>query len=99
MTVADYLRSDGQLIGLSNVALGLMSLALIFAGLRARDRLALRLVWILAAYLVAVVVLAAGSSPAIAAFYALLAGAAAIGLLPLKRGPRVESTGTPTHPS
>ena len=79
--MADYLRSDGQLIGLSNVALGLMSLALLWTSLRTGDRVPLRLVWILAAYLFAVVVLAAGSSPEIAAFYALLADAAAVGLL------------------
>ena len=40
---------------------------------------------ILAAYLVAVVVLSAGSSPDIAVFYAVLAGAAAVRLLLLER--------------
>ena len=83
-SVAEYLRSEGQLIGLSNIALGLVSLALVWTSRRAGDRVALRLADV-TAYLLAVVVLAAGSSPDIAAFYAFLAGAAAVGLLLLER--------------
>jgi len=84
-SVAAFLRSESQLVGLSNIALGLVALALVWTALRTGDRLTLRLTWILTAYVVAVVVLAAGSTPDIAAFYAVLAGAAAVGLLLLER--------------
>lgn len=78
--VAEHLRRVGRLLGLSNIAVGLLALGFARSAPRPGGRRE-RWPWILPAYLIAVVVVTGTSELAIAIFYALLAVAAVAGLL------------------
>ena len=91
-SVAEHLRRVGRLLGLSNVAVGLLSLGLARSALWSGDRRARWLVWILPAYLIAVVLVVGTSEPAIAVFYAVLAVVAVAGLLLVDRARHADAS-------
>ena len=90
-TVAEHLRRVGRLLGLSNVAVGLLALGLMRSAPRSGGRGG-RWPWILPAYLIAVMVVIGTSEPAIATFYAFLAVAAAAGLLLVERARHADAS-------